>query len=296
VFAQTGPEVIGLDHDAGSRAALEPEDDAPDLAAGMDAFPRGAEAGTLLHDALELVDFSTYAAEEPDGPEREARRAKVLRVLESHRMEADRADQVLHVIDAVATTPLRPGVHPFRFADLAPGALKAEMEFTLWAPGEQGGLEPEALADLLASAPMGSPLARYADRAGRLGFQRLNGFLRGFIDAVFHDGERYYLVDYKSNHLGARQSDYTPDALTDEMIDHDYVLQALLYTAALDRHLSVCVPDYDYDRDFGGAYYLFLRGLSPTHFDGCGVFHDRAPKGLVEALQSMLGRAEGRAA
>ena len=71
------------------------------------------------------------------------------------------------------------------------------------------------------------------------------------------------------------------------MIDHDYVLQALLYTAALDRHLSVCVPDYDYDRDFGGAYYLFLRGLSPTHFDGCGVFHDRAPKGLVEALLNL---------
>ena len=124
----------------------------------------------------------------------------------------------------------------------------------------------------------------------------MNGFLRGYIDAIFHDGERYYLIDYKSNHLGARQTDYAPDALVGAMIDHDYVLQALLYTVALDRHLTVCVSGYDYDRDFGGAYYLFLRGLAPSHFDACGVFHDRPPREIVEALQSLLGQGEARRA
>jgi len=298
VAPHAGPEVTGRDRDAAGATLLDVDTPStePDLAAEMDAFPRGAEAGTLLHDVLEHVDFATYSAEDPDGPERGARREKVLGLLEAHRMEPERVDQVLHVVEAVATTPLRPGVHPLRLDELPPRALRAEMEFTLWAPGEGGGLEPSALATVLERAPAGSPLARYADRARRLGFQRLNGFLRGYIDAVFHDGERYYLIDYKSNHLGARQTDYAPDALVGPMIDHDYVLQALLYTVALDRHLTACVPGYDYDRDFGGAYYLFLRGLAPSHFDACGVFHDRPPREIVDALQSLLGQGEARRA
>mgnify|MGYP006136830485 CR=1 FL=1 len=32
-------------------------------------------------------------------------------------------------------------------------------------------------------------------------------------DPVFRHGERYYLVDYKGNHLGSRASDYTSEAL-----------------------------------------------------------------------------------
>lgn len=74
------------------------------------------------------------------------------------------------------------------------------------------------------------------------------------------------------------------------MIHHDYVLQYLLYTIALDRHLATCVPDYDYDRDFEGIYYLFLRGFAPEHAPLCGVFHDRPPRAIVEGVSALLGR------
>lgn len=290
-----GPETLGRDLDGGVTASgdapetREVEASAGDLHAEMASFPRGAEAGTLLHSALEEVDFARWSPEA-----REARRGEVEQLLERSAMETAWVEPVLQVIDAVASTPLRLEPSPFRLGDLRGGGLLPEMEFTLATPG--GRFTPRALADVLASAPKGSPLADYAPRAARLGFPALHGFLRGFVDAVFHDGERYCLIDYKSNYLGARQADYAPDALVAPMIDHDYVLQYLLYTVALDRHLAACVERYDYDRDFGGVYYLFLRGFAPGHTPLCGVFHDRPPRSVVEAVGALMGLAIGERA
>jgi len=69
---------------------------------------------------------------------------------------------------------------------------------------------------------------------------------------------------------------------------HHYFLQYHLYVVALHRYLSARLPDYDYDRHFGGVYYLFLRGMSPAHAPGCGVFRDRPARELVEALSAAL--------
>ena len=122
----------------------------------------------------------------------------------------------------------------------------------------------------------------------RLGWRALQGYLRGFIDAVFFDGQRYFLLDYKSNHLGSHQADYLPDRLVEPMIEHDYVLQYLIYTVALDRHLRCVLPDYRYERDFGGVYYLFLRGMAESHPPGCGIFFDRPGEEIVEAVSVLL--------
>lgn len=289
--AYAGIDVLGRDLDAAVDVAEEGVvvPDEPDLARGLHLFPRGAEAGTLLHSVLERVDFPTVAA---DGSE--AHREEALRLLAASGMDEALVDTVLGVVEAVATTPLREAPSPFRLADLGAGALLPEMEFTLGAP--TGRFSPVTLAAELERVPEGSPLRRYAPRAARLGFSELRGFLRGFIDAVFFDGERYFLADYKSNHLGARQADYLPEALVEPMIHHDYVLQYLLYTIALDRHLATCVPDYDYDRHFGGIYYLFLRGFAPEHAPLCGVFHDRPPRATVEGVSALLGRESGERA
>ena len=42
-------------------------------------------------------------------------------------------------------------------------------------------------------------------------------------------------------------------------------MQYLLYTLAVHRHLSERLGEaYDYQRDFGGVIYLFLRGVENT--------------------------------
>jgi hypothetical protein len=50
---------------------------------------------------------------------------------------------------------------------------------------------------------------------------------------------------------------------------------------------------HDYDRDFGGVQYLFLRGMHPDWRDADGhphgVFASRPPRVLVEALDRCFG-------
>ena len=73
-----------------------------------------------------------------------------------------------------------------------------------------GGDEPtaqlvvDAIADVLrAHLPPGDPLAGYADRLGDPILRRsVRGYVTGSIDLVLRAGERFSVVDYKSNWLG----------------------------------------------------------------------------------------------
>ena len=51
----------------------------------------------------------------------------------------------------------------------------------------------------------------FAAKLERLNFDPVGGFLKGFIDLVFRFEDRFYLVDWKSNHLGNRVEDYGPE-------------------------------------------------------------------------------------
>lgn len=124
-----------------------------------------------------------------------------------------------------------------------------------------------------------------------MSWRELNGYLRGFIDAVFRHGDRYYLIDYKSNHLGSQQADYLPDRLLQPMIDHDYILQYLIYVIALDRHLGQRLEGYEYDKHFGGVYYLFLRGLAQSHAPGCGIFFDLPSFDIISRASALIGES-----
>ena len=89
-------------------------------------------------------------------------------------------------------------------------------------------------------------------------------YLRGEIDHLYqHDG-RYYILDYKTNHLGNRPADYTPEKIREAMNDHHYWLQAALYQVALHRLLQKRLPDYDPARHLGGIEYHYLRGIDPA--------------------------------
>jgi exodeoxyribonuclease V beta subunit len=94
--------------------------------------------------------------------------------------------------------------------------------------------------------------------------------MHGFIDLVFeHDG-RFFVADYKSNHLGDNFADYNHQAMLESNQNHYYDLQYLIYSLALHRYLGQRLPNYSPQQHFGGVYYLYLRGMSP-HSD-TGVF------------------------
>ena len=98
-----------------------------------------------------------------------------------------------------------------------------------------------------------------------------------------HEG-RWYIIDYKSNWLGADPADYAPAALRRATFASGYPLQYLIYLVALHRHLGVRLPDYDYERHVGGVFYLYLRGIEPAAGMRRGVYFDRPPRACIQAL------------
>ncbi|MDH5360665.1 MAG: exodeoxyribonuclease V subunit beta, partial [Gammaproteobacteria bacterium] len=132
-------------------------------------------------------------------------------------------------------------------------------------------------------------LADEADeQAHGLAFAPVSGIMRGFIDLTFEFEGRYYIADYKSNWLGFQLDDYRREHLARVIREHRYDLQYLIYTLALHRFLKANLADYDYERHFGGVYYLFLRGLSPAEGANSGVFYDRPELALIERLDAMM--------
>ena len=86
--------------------------------------------------------------------------------------------------------------------------------------------------------------------------------LMGFADLVFEHNGRYWVLDYKSNHLGVNGSAYTAQALDAAMAAHRYDVQAALYLLALHRLLRARLgAAYVPAQHLGGALYFFTYGL-----------------------------------
>jgi exodeoxyribonuclease V beta subunit len=239
-------------------------------------FPRGSSAGDCVHAAFECMDFS----------DKRTWPAALDTALSAHPqalpgLPKKQADQRLtamlgHLLSDVTATELIPGL---RLADIGKGRRLVELEFNIPAPR------------LLASE-LNRTLQRMGYPMPRLAFGELEGYLKGFIDLVFeHDG-RFYILDWKSNHLGYEAADYSGPSIAGAMALHGYHLQYLLYTVALDRYLQRRVPDYDYDTHFGGVLYLFVRGVRPEWKgpDGkaAGVYWHRPPADDIASLQQLL--------
>jgi exodeoxyribonuclease V beta subunit len=117
----------------------------------------------------------------------------------------------------------------------------------------------------------------------------MHGLLMGVADLVIQHQGRYWVLDYKSNHLGQDDAAYTASALAASMGQHRYDAQAAIYLLALHRLLrSRLQAEYDPAQHIGGAIYLYLRGLNgPAQ----GVCLLPAPVALLDGLDAWLGNA-----
>ncbi|CAH2776566.1 MAG: Exodeoxyribonuclease V beta chain (EC [uncultured Paraburkholderia sp.] len=237
------------------------------------AFPRGAAAGECLHRMFELADFSDPGTW-PDAIRGALRERPAPAVPEL----AARLPAMMHKLIAdVVNTELVPGM---RLAALDPRRRLNELEFLFASPS----LDFPALRALLIEHG-------YPDVALEPGV--LRGFVKGFIDMIVeHDG-RFWVVDWKSNHLGDSAADYAAAPLEAAMASHAYHLQALLYTVALHLYLKTRVRDYSYETHIGGYLYLFVRGVRPQwrDADGAAGVHVRRPAFELVALldAAMIG-------
>lgn len=278
-------------------------------------FPAGVDAGTFFHAVFERADFAWAQPGRADGPA--ALRALVDELLGAHGFGVARFGELVTagLLD-VLRTPLGGPLGATRLFDVPKGARFDELRFDLPIAGGASGVtvHSEAIVSALrlrtklaTLSPGSDELLRsaYLDGLGDLG--ELAGFLTGSIDLVFrHEREgapQWFVVDYKSNRLDPRATGgfpiehYALEGMRHELERHHYYVQYHLYLLALHRYLRLrLVEGYDYDRDVGGVYYLFFRGmigdatpLTARLRHGC--FYDKPPFAVIDALDRALSGA-----
>lgn len=254
---------------------MAPAPPAPEPRRDLFGFPKGARPGVCLHQLFENWDFT-------DNDEAGLREL-VESTLDDFAFPSFWVPTIAKMVRDVTATPLD-GAGTLKLDDVTLARRLNEVEFHYPA----GRLTLEGLNDLLQTHGYPGVPDRGPDE--ELPRPLVDGYVKGYIDLVFEAGGRYYLADYKSNWLGSTFEAYRPEALAAVVRHELYTLQYVTYTLALHRLLRLRVPDYDFDRHLGGAYYLFLRGMRPERGATSGVFFDRPPRPLIEELDERIGR------
>ena len=297
------PEVIELDDEV-AEIPLATSAVGADVPSPMADLPTGAKFGTLVHAVLETAD--PFASIWPPSWRRPVRDHSVWWPVDVP------ADELAAAMVPMHDTPLGPLADGLTLRQIGLQDRMREMDFEFpLAGGDLRAAAPDIrlanVGELLrAHLPNDDPLASYADRltGAALGRQPLKGYLSGSVDAVLRIGDRYVVVDYKTNWLGdpaapLTAADYARPRLAEAMLHSDYPLQALLYSVVLHRFLRWRLPRYAPEKHLGGVMYLFLRGMCGPDtpiVDGhpAGVFSWQPPAaadhGVVGSARRRVGR------
>ncbi|WP_049794668.1 exodeoxyribonuclease V subunit beta [Vibrio sp. EJY3] len=260
-------EITGFDIDSSDE---QDEEDLVEPERSIFTFPRGARPGTFLHSLFEEIEFTQPATTEENTQ-------IILGLMESEQLDEEWLPILQQLIDTVLATPL--DGKSLLLNQKAPSQRLVEMEFLL-------------PIEVLSAPALNRVIQRHdplSAKAGDLGFQTVQGMLKGFIDLVFEHQGKYYVLDWKSNHLGDDVTHYHGEALKSAMADHRYDLQYQIYALALHRFLRSRLANYQYDQHFGGVYYLFLRGMDGQ--SDHGIF---SAKPTLEFLHEMDRLIDGQ--
>ncbi|MDP6189234.1 MAG: 3'-5' exonuclease, partial [Gammaproteobacteria bacterium] len=266
------------DQDAASKGgAGAPDESIPSI----HNLPKGALFGTMLHNILEACAELGFAQVVADQQSRQ-------QILAEH-LQPLTLEPWLMALDSWLLALLqRPwqlqqlGAESMQLQALSAPRLLVEMEFLLAAKQ----VDVQAMDRLVCQhswqqRPRPQALA-----------QQINGMLKGYIDLLIDHQGQYFVVDWKSNYLGADASAYSADAMREALLHKRYDMQYVLYILALHRLLKSRLPNYNYKQHIGGAVYVFLRGIDHPHTQG--LLLDKPEQQLIESLDRMFqGTAKG---
>jgi len=240
------------------------------------SFPKGTRAGLFFHDVLEHLDFTSE--------EQSHREQLVADKLKTYGFSDSWNKTICSTIQHVISTPLMKGRGDLVLSSIGSSDRINEMEF--YFPIKS--VTPHKLKKIFSDFGSVDIPPDFPRRLGNLAFSPSKGFLKGYIDMIFRSKNRYYLVDWKSNYLGSRIENYSKKILENTMKDDFYILQYYLYTLALHLYLRSRVADYRYETHFGGAFYVFIRGVDTHHGSDYGIYSDFPSPRFIEALEKYL--------
>jgi len=264
------------------------------------SFVKGANAGTFLHQVLEKIDFDqpqTWSTVIDQGirqyqlPNHYLSTPQTTRRQTNAGMPAadDTPPSPQHIalkdwLASILAAPLCASGQPLH--TIAPRQRMAELGFNM---GLAASFNPEQLNAIFAAHLPNEPDKHINLSASPMA--HIYRYLRGEIDLVYAHAGKYYVVDYKSNYLGANDVSYDPEQLKVAMSHAGYWLQAAIYQVALHRLLKLRITDYQGNEAtyLGAVEYLFLRGIGHGAQSGYGRITWDVPVALVLALDDFFG-------
>ncbi|MEO5890165.1 MAG: exodeoxyribonuclease V subunit beta [Ferruginibacter sp.] len=229
---------------------------------------RGAHTGNLLHFIFEKVDFSNPEFWEP----------VIVSALKRFVSNAPAAyiARLLELLTHITQTRISVDGSSFSLSELSKDKRLNELEFDFTvAP-----FSPVAISRL--STPARPIQLRYA--------KELEGIMNGKIDLFFEQEGKYFILDWKSNYLGDRLTDYSRESIQAAMAESNYHLQYLIYTVAVKKYLTLHIPGFEYATHFGGVIYLFVRGIRKGSEQG--IFAYRPEEEFIDELERLLSKQE----
>lgn len=237
-------------------------------------FPKGAKAGTFFHSVLEKIDLSLI-------PEPAQLQQFIIDQLFISGFENDWCPVVIDLIKTLSDVPLTAENDVFSLSQIKPQNCIKEMEFLF-------PLKDISTYDILQTFSGQMNLFNDGYTGEGLDFSPVGGFMKGFIDMIFLHKNKYYIIDWKSNYLGPNIGNYNTESLEKIMNEEHYHLQYYIYCTALDQYLKKHHKGYQYQKHFGGVFYLFLRGL--TAEGKTGIFYNKPEVELIDKFSKVLIR------
>jgi exodeoxyribonuclease V beta subunit len=240
------------------------------------SFPKGAKAGIFFHDLLEKLDFK----EDVD----KIRTSLVKAKLEEYGFDLKWNQTVCAMINNLISTPLLTDNNDLILSSVANADRISEMEF--YFPLKT--VTVQKLCKIFSDYGGIHIPADFPSRLEKLNFMPSEGFMKGYIDLIFRLNGKFYLVDWKSNFLGSQIEDYSKENIGQTMNKDLYILQYHIYLLATHQYLRRHIPQYEYESEFGGVFYIFLRGIDQSRGPKFGVYHDLPSPELIDALGKEL--------
>jgi exodeoxyribonuclease V beta subunit len=272
-LSKTHSENDIINDDAGNGEKALNVDNIDDDYSQIGMFPKGETPGLFLHELLENTDLNVLTTIDY--------RKTIRELLTKYNFDSKWEGTIADLLVRISEISLPPS--GFQLKNISQTNCIKELQFHF----PVNDLTPQRLHQVFAQEQpdLFSPIPYTAEK---LDFKRVSGYMKGFIDLLIHAKGKFYIIDWKSNYLGIAPCDYSVESMEHEMNAKHYKLQYYIYTTAVIRYLSMRYKGFDYNRNFGGIYYLFLRGLQ----DGqtTGIYFDRPNSELVSRFDGLFGK------
>lgn len=263
-------------------------------------FSRGSAAGSFLHKLLEIVLSRNDVNKEDQDSIYQFVNSQLK--YDYYHLISNQSNEKICALASWLNNILNANLLPesskndhLKLSDLTPDNCARELDYYLPCKDFKVKVLNKLCHEFYAKVVKDNNLSHIPDLPD-LKKSNFKGFMKGSLDLVAKfttkQGDKFFMIDYKSNYLGDSFGDYTQDSILKSIFEARYDVQILFYSLALYRFLKCTLHDFLYEKDFGGVMYLYLRGMNSNNTVSPGQFYVRPSEELIKRLSDLFDGIE----